>query len=52
MTGGHILDPFAGSGTTILGAVLEGYDATGIEVTDDYAKRAIERIQSSLENPA
>ena len=31
--GGHILDPFAGSGTTILAAVLEGYTATGIEVT-------------------
>lgn len=26
--GGHILDPFAGSGTTILAAVLEGYTAT------------------------
>ena len=31
--GGHILDPFAGSGTTVLAAVLEGYTATGIEVT-------------------
>ena len=32
--GGHILDPFAGSGTTVLAAVQEGYTATGIEVTD------------------
>ena len=31
--GGHILDPFAGSGTTVLAAVLEGYSATGVEVT-------------------
>lgn len=35
--GGHILDPFAGSGTTVLAAVQEGYTATGIEVTDTYA---------------
>ena len=43
--GGRILDPFAGSGTTALAAVLEGYSATGIEVTDTYAKLAMERIE-------
>jgi site-specific DNA-methyltransferase (adenine-specific) len=46
--GGHILDPFAGSGTTVLAAVLEGYTATGIEVTDEYAHRARERIEREL----
>ena len=46
--GGHILDPFAGSGTTILAAVLEGYTATGIEVTGEYARRARERIKQVL----
>ena len=46
--GGHILDPFAGSGTTILGAVLEGYQATGIEVTDAYAALAEQRIRKEL----
>ena len=46
--GGHILDPFAGSGTTVLAAVLEGYSATGIEVTDTYAKLAKERIEKEL----
>ena len=50
--GGHILDPFAGSGTTVLAAVLEGYSATGIEVTDTYAKLARERICSELEEAA
>jgi site-specific DNA-methyltransferase (adenine-specific) len=49
--GGHILDPFAGSGTTVLAAVLEGYKATGIEVTDDYARLAKERIQRELTLP-
>ena len=47
--GGHILDPFAGSGTTVLAAVLEGYAATGIEVTDEYARLARERIRKGLE---
>ena len=46
--GGHILDPFAGSGTTVLAAVLEGYSATGIEVTDAYAKLARERIDAAV----
>ena len=34
--GGRILDPFAGSGTTVLAAVQEGYEAVGIELTDAY----------------
>lgn len=46
--GGHILDPFAGSGTTVLAAVLEGYAATGIEVSETYATLARERIQREL----
>ena len=46
--GGHILDPFAGSGTTILGAVLEGYEATGIELSETYAQIATERIEQGL----
>ena len=50
--GGHILDPFAGSGTTVLAAVLEGYTATGIEVTDEYARLARKRIARELEQAA
>ena len=46
--GGHILDPFAGSGSTVLAAVLEGYSATGIEVTDAYAALSKERIEREL----
>jgi site-specific DNA-methyltransferase (adenine-specific) len=34
--GGTVLDPFAGSGTTLIAATLEGFDAIGIEMTDDY----------------
>ena len=47
--GGHILDPFAGSGTTVLAAVKEGYDATGIEVTDVYADLARKRLAAELD---
>jgi len=34
--GGVVLDPFAGSGTTLVAAVLEGFDAIGCEMTDEY----------------
>jgi hypothetical protein len=30
--GGHVLDPFAGSGTTLVQGLESGYDATGIEI--------------------
>jgi site-specific DNA-methyltransferase (adenine-specific) len=34
--GGTVLDPFAGSGTTLVAAVLEGMNAIGCEMTDEY----------------
>lgn len=33
---GNILEPFAGSGTTLMAATLEGFHAIGIEMTDEY----------------
>lgn len=33
---GTVLDPFAGSGTTLVAAVLEGFNAIGCEMTDEY----------------
>jgi hypothetical protein len=30
--GGHVLDPFAGSGTTLVQALESGHDATGLEI--------------------
>ena len=30
--GGRVLDPFAGSGTTLVQALEQGYDATGVDV--------------------
>jgi hypothetical protein len=34
--GGTVLDPFAGSGTTLVAATLEGFDTVGIEAEADY----------------
>lgn len=42
--GGRILDPFAGSGTTLVAAQMEGYTWTGCEVTQHYARVARECI--------
>jgi len=30
--GGHVLDPFGGSGTTLVQALESGYDATGVDI--------------------
>lgn len=34
--GGTVLDPFLGSGTTAVAAILEGFNWIGCELTDDY----------------
>lgn len=44
--GGTILDLFAGSGTTGVAAVLEGYRFIGAEMTDHYADVAAERLRT------
>jgi site-specific DNA-methyltransferase (adenine-specific) len=33
---GKVLDPFAGSGTTLVACVLEGFESVGMEMTADY----------------
>lgn len=45
--GSLILDPFAGSGTTLAAAVLEGRRALGIELSADYAKIATNRCEAA-----
>ena len=44
--GGRILDPFAGSGTTLVAAELEGYGWTGVEMTSHYVGNASGRLAS------
>jgi len=42
--GGTILDPFAGSGSTGVAALSEGFDFVGIEKEADYVEIARRRI--------
>ena len=44
LPGGRILDPFAGSGSTLAAAELEGYDSVGVELSEEIAKSAAERL--------
>ncbi len=45
--GGLILDPFAGSGTTGVAALLEGYRFAGVEMTDHYHAVAQRRLEAA-----
>lgn len=45
--GGTVLDPYMGSGTTGVAAVMEGFDFVGIEMDEGYMKIAEARIGSS-----
>ncbi len=48
---GVILDPFMGSGSTGIGAGLEGFDFVGIEREQDYFKIAKARIEHWVSSP-
>jgi DNA modification methylase len=42
---GTILDPFAGSGSTLVAATLEGFNSIGIEMTAEYIPIIRERLK-------
>jgi SAM-dependent methyltransferase len=46
--GGHVLDPFCGSGTTGIAAAIEGFAFTGIEQSAEYIEIAQSRIAGAL----
>lgn len=48
--GGTVLDPFTGSGSTGIAAVLEGFTFIGIEQNPEYAEIARKRIDYHLTN--
>ena len=47
--GGTVLDPFAGSGTTIEAALIEGFNPIGIEMEADYLPLIQHRIDRQAE---
>lgn len=49
---GVVLDPFMGSGSTGIGATLEGFGFIGIELDADYHEIARRRIEHWSEQPA
>ncbi|MFD1444301.1 DNA methyltransferase, partial [Thermoactinomyces vulgaris] len=46
--GGIVLDPFAGSGSTLVAAKREGFNYVGIEKEAEYVKIANERLKLSV----
>jgi DNA modification methylase len=51
-TKGNILDPFLGSGTTGVAALMEGREFIGIEKSPEYLAIAERRIREQANNPA
>jgi site-specific DNA-methyltransferase (adenine-specific) len=45
--GGTVLDPFAGSGSTLIAAYHEGFRSIGIERDSDYFEMATERVKNA-----
>ena len=43
--GGMVLEPFAGSGTTLVACALEGVDCLGMELDADYVEIARARVE-------
>ncbi len=49
---GIVLDPYMGSGSTLVAAVLEGRSCAGIEISREYCNSAIARVNQIVQNPA
>lgn len=47
--GGLVLDPFAGSGTTLEAAAIEGFRAVGVEQHQPYADLCVARLSKPIE---
>jgi site-specific DNA-methyltransferase (adenine-specific) len=43
-----VLDPFSGSGTTCVAALMNGRNYIGIDLNPDYCELARERIETAM----
>lgn len=50
--GGLVLDPFAGSGTTLVAALMEGRRYLGIELDHNHAQTARQRLEEAAREPS
>ena len=46
--GGVVLDPFCGSGSTLVAAVQEGMRPVGIDIDEEYCQVAWKRVQDAI----
>lgn len=49
-TGGLVLDPFSGSGSTGKAAILEGMRYIGVELSEDYAQMSRDRLHKCVQD--
>lgn len=47
--GGTVLEPFAGSGTTLEACIVEGFKCIGVEMTDEYLPLIVWRVTKPIE---
>ncbi len=43
--GGTVLDPFAGTGTTVRVALSDGFDAVGVDLSQDFCEYAVQQLK-------
>ena len=45
---GQVLDPYLGSGSTMVASAIEGRSCTGIDISEEYCQSARERVARTI----